>query len=229
MSDWMMEDGELDAELAFVGTRGATRGPSTARAVEPSRNVAVFLRPLVVRDTGKWFGSANLRLDAIVSHGGSAKATLFHPTTVRFPRVVDGDDLAGEDNGLLIFYGKPAHFLVMNVALSRDTGDSDDLAALIHREAEEGSVAALIGQLGAAASPHIAAVQAGLQAALGLGELAYKLVRQVSPVALGLYRASWLGQRHGFGVGRHPAAGTRREKDFELAYEIVVDEHDHGG
>lgn len=225
MPEWLIEEGAFDPELAMVGeARTLQRGVGAgANAGKAKQNLAVFLRPLIVRQTRKWFGGAELRLDAFVVHGGAEADGLFHPKTIRFPRVVDGDNLATGDNGLLIYYGKPSHFLVLTVALSRDTKDSDDLAALITKEAKSDDVSSLLTQLAAAASPHVAAVQVAMQAALTLGEVAYKLLRNVSPNSLGLYRASWLANAHKFGVGRHPEAGATVIKDFELAYDIVPD------
>jgi len=226
MTDWLVEEGSLDPELALVGSGGGTRFRGSASPAAPpvlEDNLAVFLRPLVVRETRKWFGEAEIRLDALVLHGGAETATLFHPRTFRFPRVADGDDLADQEKGLMVYYGKPAHFLVLGLIIARDTRDSDDLAALLQASARSDDVSSLLTQLAAAASPHVAAVQAAMQAALVLGDVAYKLVRQVSPKVLGLYRANWLGGKDNFGVGRHPGQGVTRVKDFEFAYDVVVD------
>jgi hypothetical protein len=225
MSDWLAEEGSFDPELAMVGEartlqRGFRGGAKTGKA---ERSLAIFLKPLIVRETRKWFGSAELRLDAFVLHGGPEPQNLFHPKTVRFPRVMDGDDLAHGENGLLIYYGKPSHFLVLTVALSRDTKDSDNLEHLIAAQAKSDEVASLLTQLAASTSPHIAAVQVAMHAALALGDVAYKLIRNVSPNCLGLYRANWLANTHRFGVGRHPPTGATVIKDFELAYDIVLD------
>ena len=225
MPEWLAEEGAFDPELAMVGeARTLQRGVgASAKAGKAQQNLAVFLKPLIVRKTHKWFGSAELRLDAFVTHGGAEADGLFHPKTMRFPRVVDGEDLATGDTGLLIYYGKPSHFLALTVTLSRDTKDSDDLAALLTKQAKSDEVSSLFTQVAAAASPHVAAVQVAMQAALTLGEVAYKLIRNVSPNCLGLYRANWLANTHKFGVGRHPEAGARIIKDFELACDIVPD------
>ncbi|HEY4303083.1 MAG TPA: hypothetical protein VGM82_01345 [Gemmatimonadaceae bacterium] len=222
---WLAEEGEFDTELAMVGeVRTRERGVrGSARTGVSDKNIAVFLNPLIVRDTRKWFGGAELRLDAVVMHGGADKDSLFHPKTLRFPRVNDGDNLASGDNGLLIYYGRPAHFLAITVTLSRDRKDSDDLSALIAKESKSDEVSSLFTQLAASASPHVAAVQVGMQAAINLGEVAYQLIRQVSPNSLGLYRANWLANTHNFGIGRHPAEGAAPAKDFELAYDIIAD------
>lgn len=225
MPDWLAEEGDFDPEMAFDDNEGARSLDFSGEEpkTEPEHNIAVFLKPFVVLDTRKWFGGAELRLDAMVVHGGAEGSDLFQPKTIRFPRVIDGQDLVDSDNGLMVYYGKPSHFLVMSFMLSRDTSDSDDLAALIKKESQSDEVSSVVGQLATLATPHVAAVRAAMDAAVTLGEVAYKLVRQVSPKSLGLFRANWLGQRDNFGIGRHPENGSRRAQDFEFAYEIVED------
>ena len=225
MIDWLEQEGTFDPELAMVGeSRTLQRGVrGGATAGDADRNLAVFLKPLIVRETHKWFGGAELRLDVFVVHGGPESEGLFHPKTFRFPRVVDGDDLAIGDNGLLVYYGKPSHFLVLTLALSRDTRDSDDLAALLSAQEKTQEVSSLVTRLAASASPHVAAVQVAMQAAFTLGDVAYKLIRHVSPNCLGLYRANWLANTHKFGIGRHPRSGSTSIRDFELAYQILPD------
>ena len=224
MGDWFYEEGALDAELAFVGESGLRSAAKAAGADTPKHNLAIFLKPLVVRNTRKWFGEADIRVDALVTQAGQETGALYQPKTFRFPRVTDGDDLANPDNGLMVYYGKPKHFLVMTVTLARDTKDSDDLMGLIKAQAGSDQLDSLILQLGAAvASPHVAAVQIAMQAALTLGGLAYELIRKVSPKCLGLYRTNWLANKDNFGIGRHPANGSMEIKDFEFAYEVVPD------
>jgi hypothetical protein len=139
--------------------------------------------------------------------------------------VTDGDDIATGDNGVLVYYGRPSHFLALQLLLSRDTKDSDDLASLIQAQSANhelrNALSALAGIL--PPTPEIAVVQAGFSAALALGDVAYKLLRQLTPACLGLYRAAWLGRQHHFGIGRHPSSGVEQKKDFQFAYEIVLD------
>jgi hypothetical protein len=226
MSEWLHEEGALDSELAFVGRRRGARGVAAGEGSESSAtNLAVFLKPLVVNNTRKWFGEADIRLDVLVTQAGGDDGDLFKTQTFRFPRVADGDDLANADNGLLVYLGRPKHFLALTVTLARDSKDSDDLNSLIQKQAKTPEVGSVLTNLAAAvATPHVAAVQAALQAALTLGDVAYGLIREISPKSLGLYRANWLANRDNFGVGRHPAAGSLAIKDFAFAYEIVADE-----
>ena len=219
MNDWLKEEGSLSAtDISTGALKMRSEGEAGSK-----HNLAVFLKPLVVLNTQKWFGEAELRLDALVVHGGSEGA-LYHPQTFRFPRVVDRDDLAGTENGLLVYLGKPAHFIGISLMLARDSTDSADLAQLLAAGAASKEFTDATSALSALAlpSPHAAALQAGLGAALALGDFAYKLVRQISPSCLGLYRASWLAGKDRFGVGRHPRQGAHRVKDFEVGYEVLV-------
>ena len=136
-----------------------------------------------------------------------------------------GDDLAQDDNGLMIYFGRPRHFLMMTLMLARDTSDSDTLAELLTTRAQSNKLQQALSAIGALTmtTPDLAVVAAGLQAAAALGEVAYELVRASHPTCLGLYRASWLGVRDGFGVGRHPYSGEALVDDFRFAYEIVED------
>ena len=226
MNEWMFEEGAIDPELALVGeirskNRFTGHKPEEYTA---AHNLSVFLKPLVIRKTRKWFGEADIRVDALVMQAGQESGSLFAPRTFHFPRVADGDDLANDENGLMIYYGKPTHFLVITVMLARDTKDSDDLAELIAKQTKRDDLASVLGSIAAAvASPHVAAVQAAMKAALTLGNVAYGLIRQISPKCLGLYRANWLARKDNFGIGRHPAKGSLKIKDFSFAYSVVPD------
>jgi len=225
MSDWLKEEGSLDASALLAPAKAFRSDPRRGGAPELRHNLAVFITPLIVRETGKWFGDAELRLDALVVHGGGDDTTLYHPQTFRFPRVADGDDLAGDERGLLIYLGRPAHFLTFSLMLARDRKDSDDLSQLLQASARSSEFESATAALAGAALPsaEAAALQTGLRAALALGDLAYKLIREVSPRCLGLFRASWLAEKDRFGVGRHPRSGAHEVKDFRMGYRIELD------
>jgi hypothetical protein len=228
MNDWMKQEGVLDPTAVLDEEPVQRRGANRARTEAPT-NLAVYLKPVVVLNTQKWFGEAELRMDIIVVHGGSGDvADLYHPTTLRFPRVKDGNDLAATagERGILVYLGQPAHFLAMSILLARDTSDSDTLADMIKKEGQSNDVkTAFSGLAGVLTTvPHAAAVQAGVAAALTFGDIAYRLVRRASPKCLGLYRAAWLANRDHFGEGTHPTRGVTEVNDFRFAYQIVRDE-----
>ena len=191
-------------------------------------NIAIFLKPLIVLDTQKWFGEANLRLDALVVQGGEAKDTLYHPQTHRFFRVRDGDDISTGQNGLMIYYGKPSHFLHISLILSRDRKDSENLAKLILNESKSKEITSALSTLTfTVPNPQIAALQAGVTAAIKLGEFAFKLINQTCPKCIGLYRASWLEHLDNFGIGSQPGGSTIKVQDFEFSYKIIQDIKPH--
>ena len=234
-SHWLMEEGSFDPAavrapapqrtMRSLGAgRAATAGPEDEAAVSTDLaappKVAVFLKPLVISNTRKVFGSAELRLDTIVAHAGPKEADLFQAKTIRYERVRDGQDLAdGDDSGILVYLGTPQELLMLGVTVSRDTGDSADLKELLGRTAAR-TVPGLVDQLGIGAIPQVAAAQAALGAAATLLEVAYEVVRAVSPKSLGIFRANWL-RSQGFGVGRHPPTGVMRKDDIALSYEII--------
>ena len=227
MKDWMLEEGALDPDLALVSEL-RTGDRSTDHKLEghtAEHNLSIFLKPLVINNTRKWFGEADIRADVLVVQGGQEYGSLYAPQTFHFPRVADGDDLANRDNGLMIYYGRPKHFLVMTIMLSRDTKDSDSLADLISQQAKRKDIADVLSRMAvAASSPHLAVVQTAIEAALIFGDVAYRLIRQISPNCLGIYRANWLARKDNFGIGHHPTKeGSFNIKDFTFAYSIVPD------
>lgn len=98
-------------------------------------HLAMRLNDVVVHDTRKLFGGADVRLDTIIVHGpgedGEPDGTLYQPRTFRFSGVRDGDRLPIEHPGLLTFYGRPRHFLDIAIIMSRDRKDTADLSTLI--------------------------------------------------------------------------------------------------
>ena len=98
MTEWMIQEGMTDvSEIKSVVQPSHVRNE-----VKLEHNLAIFVKPLKVLDTRKWFGEAEIRMDAIVVQGGKKADTLYHPKTFRFPRVKDGDDVATGENGLMI-------------------------------------------------------------------------------------------------------------------------------
>jgi hypothetical protein len=198
-----------------------------AKGAEDAANIALRLQDLIIHDNRKWFGEARIRIDALVVYGRDAAAapdSFYTPQTFRFDRVSDGDRLPTGD-GLLAFVGRPAYFLDFFLTVSRDRGDSDDLATLLSKElAAEEMRTAMASLLGLAiAAPHVTAVTAAVAGAAVIGNLAYRALTAVTGATVGLYRSSWLQARDDFGVGRHPEHGVYREKDLAFWFEVVRD------
>jgi hypothetical protein len=119
---------QLDRELADgqPGSRGA------GDADNPT--LAVSVHDVVVHDTRKWFGEADIRLDALVVTGyakDSDPGSFYMPKTANFARIRNDDALQLGPGGLLVFHGRAAHFLDLFVLVSRDQKDSADLATLL--------------------------------------------------------------------------------------------------
>ena len=102
--------------------------PEISRSVRESTtqpqpvNLAVRLQDIMVWDTKKWFGDAQMRLDALVVHGKvteSDSPSFYMPQTFRFPGIKGRDRLPTGENGLLIFYGQAIHFLDVFITVSR--------------------------------------------------------------------------------------------------------------
>jgi hypothetical protein len=213
----------LDRELADgSGTRGADGGLPT---------LAVSLHDVVIHDNRKWFGEADVRLDALVITGYADQASpgsFYRPRTASFARVKDSDKLQIGPGGLLAFYGPVAHFLDILIMVSRDRKDSDDLATILSGGLQSpeftGAVGTLVG-LGAVA-PHVAVVTAAIAAAGAVGDFAYRMLRRATGGTIGLYRTSHLEVRDGFGVGQHPGPppATFRQNDLSFRYEISLEQ-----
>jgi len=195
----------------------------------PSANLAIRLREVVIHDTKKWFGDAEIRLDVLVVHGSSPDAAtgdFFKPTTLRFERVRDGDRLPIGDAGVLIFYGRPRHFIDISITASRNRKDTEDLSKLIADRAQDdklkSSAAAILGLT--AVAPHAAAVVAAVEAASALANTSAEILMKATNGTIGVYHASYLQYRDRFGLGRHPDNGAFLIKDFSFSYEVVIDE-----
>lgn len=233
---WLIEEGapidrraeaEIARNLPRPGGLGVHRGGAAAEAPW----LAIRLNDIVIHDNKKWFGEAEIRIDALVVHGhggsGGDPAGFYQPHTFRFGRVRDGDRLP-IDGGLLLFYGRPLHFLDVAITVSRDRRDSDTLAELLAKRAAsqpvQASMTTLMGL--AVAVPTAMAVTAAVGAAAVLVDASYALLRAATGTTIGLYRAAWLQHRDGFGIGRHPDApgGAFRVKDLSFWYEIVLDD-----
>ena len=193
-------------------------------------NLAVRLQDIMIWDTKKWFGDAQMRLDALVVHGHATAGeppSIYMPQTFRFPGIKSQERLPTGENGLLIFYGKALHFLDIFITVSRDRQDSEDLATLLYKNLQlpeiQGAVGKLLGL--AVAAPQVSTVTTAIGGASILGNLAYQILSKVTGNTIGLYRNSWLQYRDQFGIGRHPQAGSHHVKDLSFWYEIIREEN----
>ena len=215
---------QMDRELADVGS--GTRGSGGELPT-----LAVSLHDVVIHDNRKWFGEADVRLDALIITGYGEKdspESFYMPKTASFARVKDSARLQIGPGGLLAFYGPVAHFLNIFVMVSRDRKDSDDLAAILKTGLQSQEVSGAVGSLLglAVAAPQVAVVTAGFAAAGVVGEFAYRLLRQATGSTIGLYRNSHLEVRDGFGIGQHPgpAPAAFRENDLSFRYDISLEQ-----
>jgi hypothetical protein len=216
---------QLDRELADSGpgSRGAGGGDAPT--------LAVSIHDVVIHDTRKWFGEADVRLDALVITGyglQGAPESFYMPRTATFARVKDADRLQLGTGGLLAFHGPASHFLDVMLMVSRDTKDSDDLSTLLKRSLQSTEVSGAIGtMLGlAVAAPQVAVVTAAIAAAGVLGDVAYRLLRRATGSTIGLYRNSHLQFRDGFGIGDHPGPPPEsfRVNDLSFRYQVSLEQ-----
>jgi len=222
VSDWLIDAAGTPSgdELVQEVRRGSVRKGST------SPRLAVRLREIVVHDNRRLFGEATVRVDALVVHGSVGARSLadfYSPGTFRFDRVADGDRLPIGDSGLLVFLGRPRHFLDVFIMASRDRQESDTLEKLLAAlAASESAMTAQIQLLAMAAGvPDPRLLSAALRAALLLGDAAITSLRNATSGTIGLYRNSWLRGRDAWGIGRHPTEGLFRVKDLSFGFEIL--------
>jgi hypothetical protein len=224
MEGWMVDESkEIDAE-ALQATMPQTVFRGAARAT-----LAVRINDLIIHDTKKLFGSADVRLDTLVVYGkggGRNIKEMYQPSTFRFSGIKDNDRLPIEAPGQRIYYGQPLHFLDISVFASRDSGDSEELSTMIDSELNSDDWKTAAGSiLGAAtvAAPQAALIVGALSGAATLANIAYKLLDKSTGNTIGVYKTSWLQHRDRFGIGRHPEADSYRQQDLSFWYEIAVD------
>lgn len=202
------------------------RGARESFSQPQAENFAIRLQDIMIWDTKKWFGDADIRLDALVVHGnvkGSDATSAYVPQTFRFPGIKNQDRLPTGENGLLIFYGNALHFLDIFITVSRDRKDTDDLATLLSQQFQstelQGAVGTLVGL--AVVSPQVSTITTAIGGASILGNVAYQVLSKVTGNTIGLYRTSWLQYKDGFGIGRHPQVGSHKVRDLSFWYEII--------
>ncbi len=230
MTSWLID--ETPSVTVEEVSASLPTEPARFRGAGPRVNLAMRLNDVVIHNTKKWFGGANIRLDAIIIRGPEQKdggePSFYQPTTFRFAGVKDGERLPIETPGMLVFYGRPKFFLDIAIVLSRDRKDSADLGSLIannlNSDTWKQSASSLLGLT--VATPQAAVIVAAIGGAAVIANFAAQLLAEVTGNTIGVYRASFLQHKERFGIGRHPDSGEFRQRDLSFWYEIVVDRRD---
>ncbi|MBC7782525.1 MAG: hypothetical protein H7144_01690 [Burkholderiales bacterium] len=137
MSNWLLDESKVPTIEEIQKLQKLVAHPAVGfRSGRPA--LAGRLSDIIIHDTLKWFGGADIRLDVMVLHGphkskisGEKENTIYQPSTFRFPGIHDNERLPVGDPGLLVFYGRPNCFLDLSLLVSRDRKDTADLGALI--------------------------------------------------------------------------------------------------
>ena len=185
--------------------------------------LAVILKRVAILDTGKWFGSAEIRLDALFV-SPSHENPVYQPLTLSFPGVKDGDILPIGESGVALYHGTPQYFLDIAIIASRAKSDSKDLSVILAERANDlGDLLGNVAKL-TFAVPQAAAILAASSAAAKLASAALQFLDQVTGNSIGLYRTTWFEHRDRFGIGSHPeSGGMLEERGLSFNYEIFQD------
>jgi hypothetical protein len=188
---------------------------------------AVRLNELIIHNNRTWFGEGDIRLDALVvqGNGSTSKNDFYHPNTFSFPRVADGEALSIGQPGLLLYYGQPRYFLDLFLLVSRDRGNSGKLADLLAQDVTAKALDPAVKPLLELATSALTstAVSLALQAAVTIGNVAYRAVQAVTSNTIGIYRTSFLQVADKFGAGKHPEVGYLDVKDLSFKFEILAE------
>jgi hypothetical protein len=191
------------------------------------RSYALRLNELIIHNNRTWFHEGDIRLDALVvqGSGSTSKSDFYHPSTFSFPRVADGEALSIGQPGLLLYYGQPRYFLDLFLLVSRDSGNSDKLSDLLNRSVTAKALDPAVTPLLELATSAITAnaISLAMQAAVTVGNVAYRAVQAVTSNTIGIYRASFLQVADKFGAGKHPETGYLDVKDLSFKYEILAE------
>jgi hypothetical protein len=227
-AEWLIDAVPDDLESAVLddqafGALTQVRGAEAA----PEAALAVTMNDIVIHETHKLFGGADIRLDVLAVHGNVTdghSGSWFTPTTRSFPNVRDGARLTSE--GMLVFLGWPRYFLDVFVIASRDTKGAEKLGDVLRDRLAGDDAKGAVGELLAlVAAPEAVVVAAAARAALTIGSIAYDVVGSLTTKSVGVYQQSWLEHTHRFGEGRHPpAAGESiRASDFSFWLDVRRD------
>lgn len=188
--------------------------------------VTVSLRGVTVLDNKKLFGSASVRVLAVVVDGNrdTNSGAPFWSSELSFANVRDGAKLSIDPElGVVIYRGKPWGFLSLFVLVARDTDASRAFAKAL----EEGFLAKGIGTAAGAAT-----IFAGAPIAAGAArEVTTAVVTATLDVfaerkdpVIGTYYGSVTKEQH-YGEGLHPSTYPAELIDCggaaQLAYEVA--------
>jgi hypothetical protein len=226
--DWALDKIGSPANGSLAeGDLLAAAGISTVVRRGRVRSYAVRLNELIIHDNRTWFGEGNIRLDALVVQGGGSqsKSDFYHPSTFSFPRVADGEALSIGQPGLLLYYDQPRYFLDVFLLVSRDSGNTGKLADLLAQNITAKALDPAVTPILELATSAItsSAISLALQAAVTIGNVAYRAVQAVTSNTIGVYRTSYLQVADKFGAGKHPEAGYLDVKDLSFKYEILAE------
>jgi hypothetical protein len=223
-TDWLISAVPDDLETAVLDDQ-ALGGLTRTRGDDATPPLAVSMNDIVIHDTHKWFGGADIRVDVLAVHGNVAAedkaGSWYTPTTRVFPNVHDGARLNAE--GMLVFFGWPRYFLDLFIMVSRDSKEAGQLGDLLRDRLTRDDASGAVGDLVAlVAAPHAVAVAAAARAALTIGTIAHDLVGAVTTKSVGVYQQSWLEHSNRFGVGRHPPSDGASIRANDLSFWLDV-------
>lgn len=224
--EWLLDESRtLTAAEALEATQQEL---GFDRATEPAINVALF--DVTIHDTKKWFGRAQVRIDALVITPAPAEDQLYQANTFTFPGVRDGQALPIDRAASLGLYtGWPQYLLDVAIIASLGGPDQKTLGEMLADSADQ--LGSLLGNVAKVtiAAPHAAAITGAAAAAAKLSGTVLRLLAQETGKSIGLYRATWYEHRDRFGLGNHPTdGGLFRQQDFAFRYEVFQDRPEAG-
>ena len=211
-------------ELCYIG--------ELDRSAQNQNLLAVTLKDIIIHDNKKWFGEADIRIDALVVNGYGQEdepGSFYMPRTATFSRVQDGEHLSIGEGGLLIFHGATRHFLDIRIMVSRDSKDTDSLASLLKHSINSNEVKGALGSLMnlAVAAPQTAII-AGISGAAVLADFAFQVLRKATGSTIGLFQNSHREHSDSFGIGPHPIPPKiyYRANDLSFRYDITLEQEE---
>lgn len=116
--EWLLDESRtLTAAEALEATQQEL---GFDRATEPAINVALF--DVTIHDTKKWFGRAQVRIDALVITPAPAEDQLYQANTFTFPGVRDGQALPIDRAASLGLYTGWPQYLLDGLSSRRSAG-----------------------------------------------------------------------------------------------------------